>query len=110
MVGVRSSAAGDRVTEEEADQEADADTRVAESEVDDGALRILEPRYVNQEGGQGEQGGDDAEQRPGPRPVAGEQDLVRREEDILGAGSPAVVHRVLANLEPILEVSIHLEL
>ena len=43
---------------------------IAESEVDDGALWILEPGDVDEEGGQGEQSEDDAEQGPGAGPVA----------------------------------------
>ena len=70
MIGVGSCAAGDGVAEEEADQEADADTGVAEGEVDDGPLWILEPGDVDEEGGQREEGGDDTEQGPGAGPVS----------------------------------------
>ena len=64
-------------------KEPNTHTCIAQGQVDDGSLRLLEPRDVDQEGEEGEAGRDDAETRPGPDPVPGEGDLLRRKENLL---------------------------
>lgn len=56
----------------QADDVAQRDEEVAGSQEDDGPLWVLEAFHVNEEGGNGGQGGDEAQHRPKTHPEAGE--------------------------------------